>query len=43
MTDKNKDKLPEPSISIKGSDRAETPIDIPIKPKKLKKQKRKKP
>ena len=42
MTDKNKDKLPEPSISIKGSDRAGTPIDIPIKPKKLKKQKRKK-
>ncbi|MBP5580477.1 MAG: hypothetical protein J6X85_01580, partial [Ruminococcus sp.] len=43
MTDnKNKDKLPEPVISIEASDRAGTSIDIPIKAKKLKKQQRKK-
>ena len=43
MTDyKNKDKLPEPVISIEASDRAGTSIDVPIKAKKLKKQQRKK-
>ncbi|SFW12496.1 DHHW family protein [Ruminococcus flavefaciens] len=43
MTDnKNKNSLPEPSISIEASDRAGASIDVSIKPKKLKKQQRKK-
>ena len=45
-TDKNSsaetNKRPEPAISIEASDRQGTSIDIPIKAKKLKKQRRKK-
>ena len=39
---KNNASRPEPSISIEASDRSGTSIDVPIKAKKLKKQRRKK-